>query len=297
MWSMVHLVTYLSSLQPHDMVKGSGGQIYSDIQIVDAVMLFDSLSQKSWLMTNGSTSTASNSIYTGVGNISRLAEFLEWNGHKYVLDTWRSPEANQIRGTEGMFFKPNLQLGQPLVLFMGNLLRSFDLQNTGTVDHLGMETLRYEFDSRVFRGAFSDPGNARWDSWCPDGLFYVGPVKDPEIPVYVSKPHFLDGDSGLLEGVDGLDPSRESHDSHIDVEPTFGVNVDFSIRFQLNVRVNISSNFRFGNINETCSCDHLFRDHLYPKTTSHVPIVVCHAFYLHAPLFKDHSFSWPNLIH
>lgn len=199
-------------------------------------------------MRNGSsTSTESNphTIHTGVNNISRVAEFLQWNGHTHQLDTWPGQQANLIRGTEGVFFRPNLKQGDELTLFVGHLRRSFDLQNTAIVYHMGIRTLRYQFPSKTFMGAFTEPQNAQWGSWCPDGLFYAGPIRDPELPLYVSKPHFLDGDMSLLEGVEGLEPSREQHDSHIDVEPMVGANVDFSVQFQLNIRLNTSANFRY----------------------------------------------------
>lgn len=201
-----------------------------------------------WFLTNGSGS-GTNTIHTGVGDISRIAQFLEWDGHERYLDVWDTPEANLIRGTEGIFFRPNIRFGDPLTLFIGGLMRAFELQNTAVVDHLGLETFRYRFPSSVFKGAFTEPDNAKWESWSPDGLFYLGHLKDPEVPVYGSKPHFLDGASSLTDGVEGLNPSWQVHDSHIDVEPNIGVNVDFSMQFQLNVRVNMSANFRYvGNI-------------------------------------------------
>lgn len=196
-------------------------------------------------MTNGSSSSGNNTIHTGVANISMIAQFLEWNGHKEYLDAWPGHEANRIHGTEGIFFKPNLKCGDGLTLFIGDLMRAFELENTAIVDHLGLDSFRYRFSSSIFDGAFTEPNNAQWGSWCPDGLFYLGPLKDPEIPVYGSKPHFLDGASSLQEGVEGLSPSRQQHDSHIDVEPNIGVNVDFSIQIQLNIRVNKSANLRY----------------------------------------------------
>jgi lysosome membrane protein 2 len=174
-----------------------------------------------------------------------VAQFLEWNGYEEYLDVWPDQEANYIRGTEGVFFKPNLKQGDGLTLFIGELMRPFDLQHSAIVNHLGLDTFRYSFHSSVFTGAFTEPSNAQWGSWCPDGMFYLGPLKDPEVPLYGSKPHFLDGDSSLQEGVEGLSPSRELHDSHIDVEPYTGSNVDFSMQIQLNVRLNTSAAFRY----------------------------------------------------
>lgn len=200
--------------------------------------------QTAQLEKNGTMSDSRPSIiHTGVKDITRLAEYIQWNGHKYFMDTWPEDSANLIQGTEGIFFKPNLKRGEALKLFVGDLHRSFDLEYTGLKENLGLKTFRYKFPLSIFRGAFSLPENAAYGSWCPDGMFYIGPVKDPELPLYLSKPHFLDGDWTLLSGVEGLSPSRSNHESHMDVEPNIGVNIDSSIKLQLNVRVNVSSNF------------------------------------------------------
>lgn len=198
-------------------------------------------------MTNGTLGSASSlsTIHTGVDDISNLAQFIRWHNQTgYVNTTWPGMAARQIRGTEGIFFRPNLKAGDELAIFTGDLRRTFDLENTAVVDHMGVETLRYRFSHETFQGAFSQPQNAQWGSWCPDGLFYMGLVRDPELPLYGSKPHFLDGAESLLEGVTGLEPSREYHDSHIDVEPNVGASVDVQIQFQLNIRVNQSDDFR-----------------------------------------------------
>ena len=188
--------------------------------------------------------TRPSTIYTGVKNIARIAQYVQWNGYTHQIDTWpNGTDANLIRGTEGIFFKPKLKQGDKLAIFVGELHRSFDLENTAVIDHLGLTTLRYQFPLETYTSAFTQPENAKWKSWCPDGLFYLGPIKDPELPLYGSKPHFLDGDRSLMEGVEGLHPSRDEHDSHIDVEPNIGANVDSSVKLQLNIRVNTSEDF------------------------------------------------------
>ena len=39
------------------------------------------------------------------------------------------------------------------------------------------------------------------------------------VPVYGSKPHFLDGDPSLTKNVIGMHPVRSKHDTVVDVEP------------------------------------------------------------------------------
>jgi len=202
--------------------------------------------QVAYMQLNGSMNDSQpSSIYTGVHDITKLAKYIQWDGHTHYLDTWPGGDkANAIRGTEGALFRPNLKQGDNLEVFVGDLQRTFDLVNTGSSYHFGFRTLHYEFSPSTFKGAFSEPDNSIWGSWCPDGLFYMGSIRDPALPIYGSKPHFLDGDNSLLEGVDGLNPRSCCHDSHIDVEPHVGANLDFSIKLQLNVRVNASNDFR-----------------------------------------------------
>ena len=40
-----------------------------------------------------------------------------------------------------------------------------------------------------------------------------------DMPVFVSKPHFLDADKSYLEGVNGLNPVRKLDDAYLEVEP------------------------------------------------------------------------------
>ena len=182
-------------------------------------------------------------IHTGVGNINSIAQFVQWDGLT-KLNTWPDPSANEINGTEGLFFRPNLQDGVPLETFQDDAVRSFPLEYTGKVKHKGLETHRYQLPFSVFQGAFSNPNNSRWGSYNPDGLFYLGYTQWPEVPVFASKPHFLDGDPVLREKVGGMHPNKELHETTIDVEPITGANVQLKKQLQINMQVNQTDDFR-----------------------------------------------------
>ena len=179
-------------------------------------------------------------IRTGVKDISKIGQFVQWN-NLTILHTWpndgNETGANDINGTEGFFFRPNLKKGDSLTAFVDDIQRSIDLKYVGTVNPLGLKALRYGIDNRTFKSAFDEPENARWGSWCPDGLIYLGPTQLKEVPVFGSKPHFLDGDELLLESVEGLKPDRVKHDTVIDVEPNTGANINFARQLQINVQV------------------------------------------------------------
>ena len=179
-------------------------------------------------------------IHTGVKDIAKIGEFEQWDGLK-KLHTWPNGDltgANYIRGTEGFFFRPNLKRGENLTAFVDDIQRSIDLVYQKEVHPLGLTGFRYGIDNKTFLSAFSEPQNARWGSWCPDGMFYLGPTQAKEIPVFGSKPHFLDGDPLLMDSVKGLRQNRTKHDTVIDVEPNTGANLNFARQLQINVQVN-----------------------------------------------------------
>jgi len=56
-------------------------------------------------------------------------------------------------------------------------------------------------------------------------------------PIYISKPHFLDVPGNWINKISGLTPSRELHDTYLDVEPMTGVVMDAKKRLQLNIYI------------------------------------------------------------
>ena len=183
-------------------------------------------------------------INNGVNDITKNGQYIQWNGLKELTIWPNDTGANSINGTEGLFFKPNLLEGEGLAVFKDDIFRSIDLVYLGTVSHLGLKAFRYSIDNRTFVGAFNEPANARWRSWCPDGMFYLGVTQAKEVSIYGSKPHFLDGDQALLDSVIGLGPAdRAVHDTIVDVEPTTGANVLLAQQLQINLQVNKSKNF------------------------------------------------------
>ena len=184
-------------------------------------------------------------IRTGVDDIDLIGQFTQWDGRKGRLDTWKPQDSacNMLNGTEGLFFHPNLKEGENLQAFADDIQRSVDLVYVGKVNHLGVEAFRYKLADHTFLNVSQYPDNACWGPYeegakTPQGLFYIGPSQDPEIPVYGSNPHFYGGDRVLLECVDGLHPENASDKViKIDVEPVTGANIQLQKSIQLNVKV------------------------------------------------------------
>ena len=193
-------------------------------------------------MNNSANNSLPSTINTGVGDIDSIGQYVQWQGNVGELQIWpNGMGANDINGTEGLFFHPFLQEGEEIQIYVDDTFRSFTLEQTDVVNIMGVEAFRFTFVNSTFQSAFTNPENARWGSFNPDGLINLGPTQDPPVPVFGSKPHFLDGDPTLLEKVNGLSPNRSLHDSFLDVNPTTGANVQVQIQIQINAQVNQSA--------------------------------------------------------
>ena len=193
-------------------------------------------------LNNSANNSLPSTINTGAGDIDSIGQYVQWQGNVEEIMVWpNGMGANDINGTEGLFFHPFLQEGEEVEIFVDDTYRSFRLVQVDVVDQMGIEAFRFKFVNSTFESAFTNPENARWGSWNPDGLFFLGPTQNPVVPVFGSKPHFLDGDPILLEKVNGLNPNRELHESFLDVEPTTGANIQVQIQIQINAQVNQSS--------------------------------------------------------
>ncbi|XP_022184019.1 sensory neuron membrane protein 2-like [Nilaparvata lugens] len=59
-----------------------------------------------------------------------------------------------------------------------------------------------------------------------------------DVPVIMTKPHFLDAANDLLDDVDGLKPDPELHNSYFDIEPKTGIPLEGYHRIQVNLKLN-----------------------------------------------------------
>lgn len=95
----------------------------------------------------------------------------------------------------------------------------------------------------------------------PNGVFSAGQCLDVRIfksgsmkfqlirlsfqnlPIFISFPHFLHGNSSLLEPFEGLNPKEDSHESFVDLNTRFGIPMNASMKFQLNLQLKKSGTF------------------------------------------------------
>lgn len=84
-----------------------------------------------------------------------------------------------------------------------------------------MFACRYGIQNKDFWNETLNPEEAwQYYNFGPSGMQNLTQVAT--LPLFLSKPHFLDGDSSLLAGVKGLNPVRSIHDTYLDIEPNTG---------------------------------------------------------------------------
>jgi len=173
---------------------------------------------------------------TGSEDIKEVGKVISFQG-KTKLDFWSSEECNEIRGTDGSLFHPDVKKEDVLNIFNMNLCQSLPLVFQEEVVHKDINTYRFVPPSNVFGTPEENSKNQCYcdgDHCAPSGLFNVSKCQFGS-PVMLSWPHFYQADPLLVEAVEGLNPNQEKHQFHIDIVPVMGVGMRAAVRSQINL--------------------------------------------------------------
>jgi len=138
---------------------------------------------------------------------------------------WGSARANQISGTDASQFKRPFKSSEAVV-FVDDLFQSRNTSSRGADGHLeevelkGIPVHRYRLRKEDLLNSTNNPGNADFFMNGPDGLLNLSSALG--VPIFMSKPHYLDAEPKIGESIEGLHPSVEAHDTFLDVEPYSG---------------------------------------------------------------------------
>ncbi|CAG7833548.1 unnamed protein product [Allacma fusca] len=161
-----------------------------------------------------STDTGEFEYFSGVKGSERFGQILSWNGEK-ELSFWTNNSlpadqqfCNKLNGSDGI---PGWQ---------------FRIANNA------LQSPSKNPDNQCF---CQDPGGGL-EKECIDGLYRAFNCYH-DAPMVISKPHFLDGAQSLLDGVEGLNPRRDVHDSMYSIEPVSGMFLTCSVKFQLSAEI------------------------------------------------------------
>lgn len=175
-------------------------------------------------------------VFTGADDISKVGTMDMWNSTKH--SGYYESHCGMINGTFGEAFAPNKNRSS-VTMYLTDLCRSMTLDYEKDIENMGLLSYRYVASERVFANATDNA-----DNWC----FCSGGVCNPSgvsnsstcrygAPAFVSFPHFYLADPYYADQVEGLNPDKDLHQFHIDLEPIMGVPSQVRARLQVNILV------------------------------------------------------------
>ncbi|CAN8006184.1 unnamed protein product, partial [Ixodes hexagonus] len=181
------------------------------------------------------------SVYTGVDDTSKFAKLEEWNNHRKCLRNTpkiRNPKRNVVLvPNNGGQFAPFVSKDTTLYVFSTDLCRSMSFTYETDTEVHGLKTMRFTPPPTLFASADEDENNRCFCTTptCPkSGVVYISSCRKGA-PIVLSSPHFYLGDNAYVNGVDGLSPTKELHETFLDIHPLTGLVLRASKRLQINV--------------------------------------------------------------
>ncbi|XP_068429658.1 lysosome membrane protein 2c isoform X2 [Clinocottus analis] len=178
-------------------------------------------------------------FFTGQENYKDFARVDTWNGDS-KLSWWTSDECNKINGTNGASFHPIITKDETLYMFSSDLCRSLYVLFEEEVTVKGIPGYRFSPPSMVFANNTVNPANAGFcvpaENCLGSGVLNVSPCKQGA-PIIMSSPHFYQADEKYIQGVFGMSPQKELHQTLIDINPLTGLIIQAAKRLQVNVQV------------------------------------------------------------
>lgn len=174
-------------------------------------------------------------INSGKNNISLANHMEKWN-HQPLLDYWPTTYANMLNGTDGVFFNPGLKENDVISTYSTDVCRSLDFHYEMATAVKKIKTLRFHLTADTFANNTVNPDNTAFCSGhCLDsGVLNISVCKQ-NAPVIISSPHFYMGADQYINGVNGLHPTKEMHETYLDVEPQTGTVCKANKRLQVNI--------------------------------------------------------------
>ncbi|KAJ8261387.1 hypothetical protein COCON_G00171100 [Conger conger] len=181
----------------------------------------------------------------GEENYMDFGKIHTWKGQRETT-WWTSKESNMINGTDGGGFHPFVSKDEQLYVFTADLCRSIYVTFVKEVEIKGIPAYRFAPPRDVLASHEENPAN---EGFCvPAGnCLGTGVLRVNECrkgaPIVVSFPHFYHGAEEYINGVEGLSPNQEHHETFLDINPTLGIPIRASKRAQINVNLKRISGF------------------------------------------------------
>jgi len=103
----------------------------------------------------------------------------------------------------------------------------------------GIDVYHYHTSQELFANYTINPDNI---AFCDKKRCYGSGILPIAVcrggpPIFMSSPHFYQGDPKFSEAIDGLHPNETLHSTNIDIEPNTGIAIHAHKRLQVNAMV------------------------------------------------------------
>ncbi|XP_053698150.1 protein peste-like [Sabethes cyaneus] len=171
---------------------------------------------------------------SGRDDSSQYGLIRAWN-YKSKTDS-ASGECGKFRGFSGEIFPTKIRKDRPLGIFTPEMCRMVSFEFEREEEIHGVKAYRFVGSERtVDNGSLYAENQCNFGGeWMPSGVINITECR-LGAPFYMSFPHFYLADSYYREHIDGMKPDKERHQFFFSIEPTTGVVLNGSVRFQVNV--------------------------------------------------------------
>ncbi|XP_058444161.1 protein peste-like [Malaya genurostris] len=145
-------------------------------------------------------------------------------------------DCGKFRGFTGDIFPTKIRKDRPLGIFTPEMCRMVSFEFEREEDVYGVTGYRFVGSERtVDNGSLYSENQCNFGGeFMPSGMINITECR-LGAPFYMSFPHFYLADPFYREQMEGLSPNRDKHQFFFTIEPTTGVVLNASIRFQVNV--------------------------------------------------------------
>lgn len=173
-------------------------------------------------------------IHSGSKHIANLGEYITFNYKKY-LPYWNSNYCNMLNGSDGSLYPPHMKKSSKPCVFTGDLGRSICLEFEREVSFKGIDLYRFVAPQHVLGNKTINPDNICFCTpRCLDtGVLNISRVRNGA-PLVVSQPHFFQAAPEYINGVLGMHPNANEHQTFLEIEPNTGVSLDVAKKLQIN---------------------------------------------------------------
>lgn len=139
--------------------------------------------------------------------------------------------ANRIKGTDASMFGVPVDT-EKVQVFVSDIYRSLYLQKSGEVDWNGITLARMQLQDKDLANSTTNPSQGQYYQFSYYGTQNLTAAVG--LPAFLSKPNFYGADPRLVAAITGLNPSVDTCNTHLDIEPQTGLLARASKKLQLN---------------------------------------------------------------